>query len=191
MSTTTREATRPDAAVVTSTAPGRRSRFVASGGPTYLLLVVPPAEWDAAEPLPADRIGHLRAQPLEAHPVAVLQEHQPQIRLQRDRRPPQRRMEEPPIRLEEPRIIQHRIHRSELQDRLFAAIGMSKEETQYQFGHLLEAFQYGAPPHGGIALGIAKTLAYRGTAYPSIREMAYGWPDLRRAPWLVDEPDRR
>lgn len=44
---------------------------------------------------------------------------------------------------------------------------------------------------GGIALGIAKTLAYRGTAYPSIREVAYGWPDLRRASWLVGEPDRR
>jgi GNAT superfamily N-acetyltransferase len=44
---------------------------------------------------------------------------------------------------------------------------------------------------GGISLGIAKTLAYRGTTYPSIREMAYGWPDLRRARWLVDEPDRR
>ena len=44
---------------------------------------------------------------------------------------------------------------------------------------------------GGIALGIAKTLAYRGTSYPAIREMAYGWPDLRRVRWLVDEPDRR
>ena len=44
---------------------------------------------------------------------------------------------------------------------------------------------------GGIPLGIAKTLAYRGTSYPAIREMAYGWPDLRRARLLVDEPDRR
>ena len=43
---------------------------------------------------------------------------------------------------------------------------------------------------GGISLGIAKTLAYRGTSYPAIREMAYGWADLRRARWLVDEPDR-
>jgi ribosomal protein S18 acetylase RimI-like enzyme len=43
----------------------------------------------------------------------------------------------------------------------------------------------------GRPLGIAKTLAYRGNAYPNIREMAYGWPDLRRAPWLVDEPNRR
>jgi ribosomal protein S18 acetylase RimI-like enzyme len=44
---------------------------------------------------------------------------------------------------------------------------------------------------GGHLLGIAKTLAYRGTNYPAVREMAYGWPDLRRARWLVDEPDRR
>ena len=44
---------------------------------------------------------------------------------------------------------------------------------------------------GGTMLGIAKTLAYRGTNYPAIREMAYGWPDLRRARWLVDERDCR
>jgi GNAT superfamily N-acetyltransferase len=44
---------------------------------------------------------------------------------------------------------------------------------------------------GGRALGIAKPLAYRGTDYPHVREMAYGWPDLRRATWLVDEPNRR
>ncbi len=52
-----------------------------------------------------------------------------------------------------------RIHRSDLQDRLFAMLGMEKEETQEQFGHLLEAFQYGAPPHGGIALGIDRMVA--------------------------------
>jgi GNAT superfamily N-acetyltransferase len=44
---------------------------------------------------------------------------------------------------------------------------------------------------GGLALGVAKTLAYRGTSYPAVREIAYGWPDLRRAPWLVGERDRR
>ena len=43
----------------------------------------------------------------------------------------------------------------------------------------------------GRPLGIAKTLAYRGTDYPKIREMAIGRPDLRRASWLVDEPNRR
>ncbi|MBX3013495.1 MAG: aspartate--tRNA ligase [Caldilineaceae bacterium] len=52
-----------------------------------------------------------------------------------------------------------RIHRSDLQDRLFAMLGMSKAETQAQFGHLLEAFQFGAPPHGGIALGIDRLVA--------------------------------
>ena len=43
---------------------------------------------------------------------------------------------------------------------------------------------------GGLSLGVAKTLAYRGTPYPAIREVAYGWPDLRQAGWLVDGPDR-
>jgi len=52
-----------------------------------------------------------------------------------------------------------RIHRSDLQDRLFAMLGMAKAEVDAQFGHLLEAFQYGAPPHGGIALGIDRLVA--------------------------------
>ncbi|MEZ4677886.1 MAG: aspartate--tRNA ligase [Caldilineaceae bacterium] len=52
-----------------------------------------------------------------------------------------------------------RIHRSDLQDRLFAMLGMAKEEAHEQFGHLLEAFQFGAPPHGGIALGIDRLTA--------------------------------
>ncbi|MHB1296411.1 MAG: aspartate--tRNA ligase [Anaerolineae bacterium] len=47
-----------------------------------------------------------------------------------------------------------RIHRKDVQDRMFRAIGMSEQEARYQFGHLLEAFEFGAPPHGGIAPGI-------------------------------------
>lgn len=63
-----------------------------------------------------------------------------------------------------------RIHRSDLQDRLFTALSISKEEAEAQFGHLLEAFQYGAPPHGGIALGIDRMAAiYAETA--SIRDV--------------------
>jgi aspartyl-tRNA synthetase len=52
-----------------------------------------------------------------------------------------------------------RIHRSDLQDRLFGMLGMAPAEREEKFGHLLEAFQYGAPPHGGIALGIDRLVA--------------------------------
>ena len=47
-----------------------------------------------------------------------------------------------------------RIHRSDLQAQMFEAIGLSPEEAQSKFGFLLEAFQYGTPPHGGFAFGI-------------------------------------
>jgi aspartyl-tRNA synthetase len=63
-----------------------------------------------------------------------------------------------------------RIHRSDRQDRLFARLGMSPTETEEQFGHLLEAFQYGAPPHGGIALGIDRLVALFAEA-TSIRDV--------------------
>lgn len=47
-----------------------------------------------------------------------------------------------------------RIHRREVQQKLFDLLGISRETAQAQFGHMLEAFEYGAPPHGGIAPGI-------------------------------------
>ncbi|NTW96958.1 MAG: aspartate--tRNA ligase [Oscillochloris sp.] len=47
-----------------------------------------------------------------------------------------------------------RIHRREVQQRLFDLLGISQETAFSQFGHMLEAFEYGAPPHGGIAPGI-------------------------------------
>ena len=47
-----------------------------------------------------------------------------------------------------------RIHERELQSRIFRLIGLSPETAQERFGHMLEAFEYGAPPHGGIASGI-------------------------------------
>jgi aspartyl-tRNA synthetase len=51
-----------------------------------------------------------------------------------------------------------RIHRSEVQTRMFDLLGISAETQQTQFGHLLEAFSYGAPPHGGIAFGLDRAV---------------------------------
>ncbi|HDA8209599.1 aspartate--tRNA ligase [Staphylococcus aureus] len=47
-----------------------------------------------------------------------------------------------------------RIHDGELQEKMFEVLGFTKEQVQEQFGFLLDAFKYGAPPHGGIALGL-------------------------------------
>jgi len=47
-----------------------------------------------------------------------------------------------------------RIHRPDMQHRVFEVLGLSDEEIEEQFGHLLNAFRYGVPPHGGIAMGI-------------------------------------
>jgi aspartyl-tRNA synthetase len=52
-----------------------------------------------------------------------------------------------------------RIHRPEIQRRVFEVLGLTPEETQEKFGHLLEAFRYGVPPHGGIALGVDRIVA--------------------------------
>jgi len=55
-----------------------------------------------------------------------------------------------------------RIHDQGLQSQLFDLLGFSKEEAQAQFGFLMDAFQYGAPPHGGIALGLDRLVALLG-----------------------------
>jgi aspartyl-tRNA synthetase len=47
-----------------------------------------------------------------------------------------------------------RIHNSELQKKMFSVLGFSDEQAQKQFGFLMNAFQFGAPPHGGIAFGL-------------------------------------
>ena len=52
-----------------------------------------------------------------------------------------------------------RIHTRELQQRIFDVLKFSDEDTKMMFNHMLEAFQYGAPPHGGIAPGIDRTVA--------------------------------
>ncbi|WP_291274508.1 aspartate--tRNA ligase [Flavobacterium sp.] len=55
-----------------------------------------------------------------------------------------------------------RIHDKELQARMFELLGFSKEEAENQFGFLMNAFQYGAPPHGGLAFGLDRLVAILG-----------------------------
>jgi aspartyl-tRNA synthetase len=63
-----------------------------------------------------------------------------------------------------------RIHRGEMQQRVFDTIGLSRETAESKFGFLLEAFKYGPPPHGGIAFGLDRLSAVlAGT--DSIREV--------------------
>ena len=55
-----------------------------------------------------------------------------------------------------------RIHSRDLQKRMFRALGFSDEEAQKQFGFLMNAFEYGAPPHGGLAFGFDRLCALFG-----------------------------
>lgn len=62
-----------------------------------------------------------------------------------------------------------RIHNKELQQKMFSILGFTTEEAQYQFGFLMTAFEYGAPPHGGIAFGFDRLCSLFGGS-ESIRD---------------------
>jgi len=63
-----------------------------------------------------------------------------------------------------------RIHEADLQDAMFTALGVTEEEKKSMFGHILEAFSFGAPPHGGLALGLDR-IAMLVCGCESIREV--------------------
>ncbi len=64
-----------------------------------------------------------------------------------------------------------RIHNREQQGRIFSLLGYTQEETDARFGHLLGAFEYGAPPHGGIAPGIDRLVVHLSDHAESIRDV--------------------
>ena len=89
-----------------------------------------------------------------------------------------------------------RIHRADIQERVFRLLGISAEEGRHRFGFLLDAFRYGAPPHGGIALGLDRICALAaGSA--SIRDViafpktTSGLDLMMKAPSEVEEAQLR
>jgi aspartyl-tRNA synthetase len=89
-----------------------------------------------------------------------------------------------------------RIHRRDIQERVFAVMGLSEEEAREKFGFLLDAFAYGAPPHGGIAFGWDRICALL-TGSDSIRDVIAfpksggGYDPLTGAPAPITEQQRK
>jgi aspartyl-tRNA synthetase len=89
-----------------------------------------------------------------------------------------------------------RIHRRDVQERVFAVLGLDKKQAEDKFGFLLEAFKYGAPPHGGIAFGWDRICALLSHS-PSIRDViafpktGAGFDPLTSAPSPITPEQRK
>ncbi|MDD7983507.1 aspartate--tRNA ligase [Lentisphaera marina] len=78
-----------------------------------------------------------------------------------------------------------RIHDTQLQSEMFDALGISEEEAQHQFGHILDALAFGAPPHGGLALGLDRMVMLL-TGASSLREVI-PFPKTAKASCLMTQ----
>lgn len=82
-----------------------------------------------------------------------------------------------------------RIHERELQEKIFDALNISKEEAEDRFGHMLKAFEYGAPPHGGIAMGLDRFVMLL-AGEPNIREVMAFPKDGKAKDLMLKTPSR-
>ena len=80
-----------------------------------------------------------------------------------------------------------RIHKQDLQSKIFDILNISREDVNHRFGHMLEAFSYGAPPHGGIAWGLDR-LVMIFCDEPNIREVIAFPKDSRARDLMLDAP---
>jgi aspartyl-tRNA synthetase len=80
-----------------------------------------------------------------------------------------------------------RIHESDLQAKMFSVLGVSEEEQQIKFSHILQAFKFGAPPHGGLALGLDR-IAMLVSGEDSIREVIAFPKNNKAADLMTDSP---